>query len=60
LSTPDSPALLDEVSELFRDAQGGAAGGERRAAIAQRLSELRQLYRRNPSAFSTEVLAMLR
>jgi ATP-dependent DNA helicase RecQ len=61
LSTPESQTLLDEVSELFRQARGETApAAEQRAAVAERLSELRQLYRRNPSAFSTEVLGMLR
>lgn len=54
------PALESEVSELHRESQGGAASDERRGVVAERLSELRQLYRRNPSAFSTEVLGMLR
>jgi ATP-dependent DNA helicase RecQ len=49
-------ALRAEVTELAEAAQQS----ERRAAVAERLSELRQLYRRNPSAFSTDVLAMLR
>jgi ATP-dependent DNA helicase RecQ len=52
----DLEALRAEVDELARAAQHG----ERRSAVAERLSELRQLYRRNPSAFSTDVLAMLR
>ena len=61
MSTPESQALLAEVSELFHEAQGEPTpAAERRALVAARLSELRQLYRRNPSAFSTEVLGMLR
>jgi ATP-dependent DNA helicase RecQ len=61
LSTPESQTLLAEVSELFRQARGETApAAEQRVAVAERLSELRQLYRRNPSAFSTEVLGMLR
>jgi ATP-dependent DNA helicase RecQ len=48
--------LEAEVSALREEAQSQ----ERRSAIAERLSELRLLYRRNPSAFSTEVLGMLR
>jgi ATP-dependent DNA helicase RecQ len=49
-------ALQAEVHELRRAAEVG----EHRSAVADRLSELRLLYRRNPSAFSTEVLGMLR
>jgi ATP-dependent DNA helicase RecQ len=57
----DPQGLLAEVSELHVEAQGAArASDERRQAVAARLSELRLLYRRNPSAFSTEVLGMLR
>jgi ATP-dependent DNA helicase RecQ len=59
--TADPQALEAEVTELHREAQAdGAATGERRSLVAERLSELRLLYRRNPSAFSTEVLGMLR
>ena len=57
----DTESLLAEVTELHREAQSAAAPtDERRLAVADRLSELRLLYRRNPSAFSTEVLGMLR
>jgi ATP-dependent DNA helicase RecQ len=56
----DPQGLLAEVSALHSEAQGAAASGERRRVVAERLSELRLLYRRNPSAFSTEVLGMLR
>ena len=49
-------ALRAEVNELQRAAQQN----EQRSAVVERLSELRQLYRRNPSAFSTDVLSMLR
>jgi ATP-dependent DNA helicase RecQ len=55
LST-EPEALWAQVQELAEAAQQT----EQRAAVAERLSELRQLYRRNPSAFSTDVLAMLR
>jgi len=61
LSTATDPGLQAEVSELHRESQDPAlATDARRAAVAERLSELRLLYRRNPSAFSTEVLGMLR
>jgi ATP-dependent DNA helicase RecQ len=60
LSTSDPEALEAEVSALHRQAQGDAASAERRSVVSERLSELRLLYRRNPSAFSTEVLGMLR
>jgi ATP-dependent DNA helicase RecQ len=57
----DPQGLLAEVSQLHMEAQGAArASDERRQAVAARLSELRLLYRRNPSAFSTDVLGMLR
>jgi ATP-dependent DNA helicase RecQ len=57
----DLQALEAEVSELHREAQQSEPQtDERRSAVAERLSELRQLYRRNPAAFSTEVLGMLR
>jgi ATP-dependent DNA helicase RecQ len=56
----DSQGLEAEVSALHSEAQAAAATGERRRIVAERLSELRLLYRRNPSAFSTEVLGMLR
>ena len=57
----DPQALEAEVSELHREAQqSGAKTDERRTAVAERLTELRQLYKRNPAAFSTEVLGMLR
>ena len=58
----DEPQALEaEVSELHREAQqSDAKTDERRSVVAERLSELRQLYRRNPAAFSTEVLGMLR
>jgi ATP-dependent DNA helicase RecQ len=57
----DLQALEAEVSELHREAQQSEAKtDERRSAVAERLSELRQLYKRNPAAFSTEVLGMLR
>ncbi len=57
----DPQGLLAEVSELHAEAQGAArASDERQKAVAARLSELRLLYRRNPGAFSTEVLGMLR
>ncbi|HEY6080395.1 MAG TPA: ATP-dependent DNA helicase RecQ [Polyangiaceae bacterium] len=52
-------ALEAEVSELKKQAQREAEGSER-ARVTARLSELRLLYRRNPSAFSSEVLEMLR
>jgi ATP-dependent DNA helicase RecQ len=53
--------LEAEVSELKKRAEGeGAAPGAEQTRVAERLSELRLLYRRNPSAFSTEVLEMLR
>jgi ATP-dependent DNA helicase RecQ len=52
--------LLAEVSALHSEAHEVAATDERRRAVAERLSELRLLYRRNPSAFSTDVLGMLR
>jgi ATP-dependent DNA helicase RecQ len=52
-------ALEAEVTELKKQAQREAEGSER-ALVAERLSELRLLYRRNPSAFSSEVLEMLR
>ena len=61
MSTATDPGLQAEVSELHRESQDPAlATDARRAAVAERLSELRLLYRRNPSAFSTEVLGMLR
>jgi ATP-dependent DNA helicase RecQ len=57
----DPQALEAEVSELHREAQqSDVKTDERRSAVADRLSELRQLYKRNPAAFSTEVLGMLR
>ena len=57
----DPQALEAEVSELHREAQqSDAKSDERRSVVAERLSELRQLYKRNPAAFSTEVLGMLR
>jgi ATP-dependent DNA helicase RecQ len=56
----DPSTLQTEVSELHRESQLGDASEQRRSAVAERLSELRQLYRRNPSAFSAEVLGMLR
>ena len=57
----DLQALQAEVSELHREAQqSDVRTDERRSAVAERLSELRQLYKRNPAAFSTEVLGMLR
>jgi ATP-dependent DNA helicase RecQ len=57
----DPQALEAEVSELHREAQtDNTASDERRSLMAERLSELRLLYRRNPAAFSTEVLGMLR
>jgi ATP-dependent DNA helicase RecQ len=52
----DPESLRAEVDELSR----AAGQAEQRAAVAERLSELRQLYKRNPSAFSTDVLSMLR
>jgi ATP-dependent DNA helicase RecQ len=53
--------LEAEVSDLKKRAEGdGARPGAEQALVAERLSELRLLYRRNPSAFSTEVLEMLR
>ncbi len=53
--------LEAEVSELKKRAEGdGARPGAEQALVVERLSELRLLYRRNPSAFSTEVLEMLR
>jgi ATP-dependent DNA helicase RecQ len=61
LSSATDPGLQAEVSELYRESQDPApASDARRATVAERLSELRLLYRRNPSAFSTEVLGMLR
>jgi ATP-dependent DNA helicase RecQ len=61
LISAESQALQAEVSELYREAQDPAAASDaRRSAVGERLSELRLLYRRNPSAFSTEVLGMLR
>jgi ATP-dependent DNA helicase RecQ len=57
----EAQALEAEVSELHREAQqGDPKSAERRSVVAERLSELRQLYKRNPGAFSTEVLGMLR
>jgi ATP-dependent DNA helicase RecQ len=56
----NSQGLLAEVSALHSEAHEVAATDERRRVVAERLSELRLLYRRNPSAFSTEVLGMLR
>ena len=57
----DPQALEAEVSELHREAQtDNTASDERRSVMAERLSELRLLYRRNPAVFSTEVLGMLR
>jgi ATP-dependent DNA helicase RecQ len=57
----DPQALEAEVSQLHREAREPDAGSEeRRSLVTERLSELRMLYRRNPSAFSTEVLGMLR
>ena len=57
----DPQALEAEVNELHREAQlAEAPTDERRSVVAERLSELRQLYKRNPAAFSTEVLGMLR
>jgi ATP-dependent DNA helicase RecQ len=61
LSAVESQGLQAEVSELYREAQEPTPPSEaRRSAMAERLSELRLLYRRNPSVFSTEVLGMLR
>jgi ATP-dependent DNA helicase RecQ len=61
LSSDASKALAAEARELHDEAHATEAPSEsRRAALAERLSELRALYRRNPGAFSTEVLAMLR
>lgn len=57
----DPQALEAEVIELHREAQtDGAVSGDRLSVVTERLSELRQLYRRNPGVFSTEVLGMLR
>jgi ATP-dependent DNA helicase RecQ len=56
----DQLTLQTEVAELHQESQQGEASDERRSAVAERLSELRQLYRRNPTAFSAEVLGMLR
>ncbi len=57
----DPQALEAEVSKLHREAQQtDVKTDERRSVVAERLSELRQLYKRNPAAFSTEVLGMLR
>ncbi|HYQ18204.1 MAG TPA: ATP-dependent DNA helicase RecQ [Polyangiaceae bacterium] len=57
----ESQALQAEVSELYREAQGAEPpSDQRRSVVTERLSELRLLYRRNPAAFSTEVLGMLR
>ena len=55
--------LVAEVSQLHARAQTlevSAEAEEQRLAVAERLSELRQLYRRNSSAFSPDVLGMLR
>jgi ATP-dependent DNA helicase RecQ len=52
--------LEAEVSQLHREAQDDSKNDARRRVVADRLSELRQLYKRNPAAFSTEVLGMLR
>ena len=61
MSSEASQALAAEVQRLFAEAQAPEPPSEsRRAALAERLAELRLLYRRNPSAFSTEVLGMLR
>ena len=57
----DLQGLEAEVSELHREARTeNSTSAERRSVMAERLSELRLLYRRNPAAFSTEVLGMLR
>jgi len=56
----DQSALQAEVSELHLDATSTEVTAARRVELAERLSELRLLYRRNPSAFSAEVLGMLR
>ena len=56
----DPQALEAEVSQLHREAQDDSKNDARRRVVADRLSELRQLYKRNPAAFSTEVLGMLR
>jgi ATP-dependent DNA helicase RecQ len=57
----ETQGLSAEVSALHAEAAGaGVTSDERRQALAQRLSELRLLYKRNPSAFSAEVLGMLR
>lgn len=57
----DAQALQAEVSALYLDAREALEpGSERAVGMALRLSELRQLYRRNPGLFSTEVLGMLR
>jgi ATP-dependent DNA helicase RecQ len=57
----ETQGLSAEVSALHAEAaRAGVTSQERREELARRLSELRLLYRRNPSAFSTEVLGMLR
>ncbi len=57
----DPQALEAEVSELHRETQQtDVSTDERRSFMAERLSALRQLYKRNPAVFSTEVLGMLR
>ncbi|HKY34992.1 MAG TPA: ATP-dependent DNA helicase RecQ [Polyangiaceae bacterium] len=58
--SPDLRALEAEVTELHLEARSTAVTDHRRQLVAKRLSELRLLYRSNPSAFSTEVLGMLR
>jgi ATP-dependent DNA helicase RecQ len=57
----DTQGLSAEVAALHAEASGsGVTSVERRGELSQRLSELRLLYKRNPSAFSAEVLGMLR
>ncbi len=56
----DPRALEAEVTELHGEARAAEVTEQRRQRVAERLSELRLLYRSNPSAFSTEVLGMLR
>jgi ATP-dependent DNA helicase RecQ len=56
----DVQGLSAEVSDLHLEATSPEVTAERRVQVAERLSELRLLYRRNPSAFSAEVLGMLR
>jgi ATP-dependent DNA helicase RecQ len=58
--SPDPRALEAEVTELHGEARGAEVTEQRRRLVAERLSELRLLYRSNPSVFSTEVLGMLR